>query len=106
MAKEGFSGHLELLVLASLQTQPMHGYALIEHVRQRSGGQFAYPEGTIYPALRRLEDEGLVRSRWSELDGRRRRVYQLTAQGRRALAEQQEGWSRYIAGVKAVLDRG
>jgi PadR family transcriptional regulator, regulatory protein PadR len=106
MAREGFSGHLDLLLLASLRDQPMHGYALIEHVRLASQGHFDYPEGTIYPALRRLEDEGLVRSRWSEADTRRRRIYALTAKGQRALINQQTEWSRYIGSVEAVLGHG
>jgi PadR family transcriptional regulator, regulatory protein PadR len=106
MAREGFSGHLDLLLLASLQDRTMHGYALIEHVRQASGGRFDYPEGTIYPALRRLEDEGLVKSRWTDLDGRRRRIYALTARGTKAFAGQQAEWRRYIGGVEAVLGNG
>jgi PadR family transcriptional regulator PadR len=103
MAKEGFSGHLDLLLLASLEAQPMHGYALIEHVRERSSGRFSYPEGTVYPALRRLEDQGLVRSRWRETQARRRRIHELTARGSRALTDQQQKWNQYIAGVEAVL---
>ena len=65
MPRDPFSGHLDMLLLAALQSRPMHGYAIIEYMRQASSGQFDYAEGTIYPALRRLEDDGLVRSRWS-----------------------------------------
>lgn len=106
MPREGFSGHLDLLLLASLKDQEMHGYAVIEHVRRTSAGRFDYPEGTIYPALRRLEDEQLVKSRWKDVDGRRRRIYALTASGRKALAGQHAEWRRYITGVEAVLGNG
>jgi PadR family transcriptional regulator PadR len=106
MARDLFSGHLEMLLLATLQTRPMHGYAIIEYVRQASSGQFDYAEGTIYPALRRLEDDGLVRSRWSETDGRRRRTYDIRAQGTRALAGRRREWDQFTKGVEAVLDHG
>jgi PadR family transcriptional regulator PadR len=106
MARDGYSGHLDMLLLASLHAQPMHGYAIIEHVRDASAGQFDYAEGTIYPALRHLEDEGLLRSQWSDADSRRRRVYSLTAKGRRALDGQRDEWNRYVGGVAAVLGHG
>lgn len=84
----------------------MHGYALIEYVRDASGGQFDYPEGTVYPALRQLEDDGLVRSRWSESEGRRRRTYELSAQGEKALAGRRHDWERHARSVQAVLEHG
>jgi DNA-binding PadR family transcriptional regulator len=101
--RETFSGHLEMLMLASLQARPMHGYAIIEHVRDASAGQFDYPEGTIYPALRRLEDDGLVHSHWQQTDGRQRRVYQLTSKGQQALAARRQTWERFRTAVEAVL---
>jgi PadR family transcriptional regulator PadR len=106
MPRDPFSGHLDMLLLAALQSRPMHGYAIIEYVRQASAGQFDYAEGTIYPALRRLEDDGLVRSRWSDTDGRRRRVYTISPQGTKALLAQRRDWERFTAGVQAVLDHG
>ncbi len=95
-----------MLLLAALQTRPMHGYAIIEYVRQASSGQFDYAEGTIYPALRGLEDDGLVRSRWSESEGRRRRTYDITLQGRKALALHRREWELFTTGVEAVLHHG
>lgn len=62
------------------------------------------PEGTVYPALRRLEREGLLKSRWAEESGRRRRVYDLTERGRAALAAQQSEWGRFARGVESVLE--
>ena len=72
-------GHLDLIVLAALSAGPAHGYAVIEEIRRKSGHAFDLPEGTIYPALHRLEQAGLLVSRWVTAEsGRRRRVYALT----------------------------
>jgi DNA-binding PadR family transcriptional regulator len=106
MPRDAFSGHLDLLLLAALEARSMHGYALIEYVRETSGGQFDYAEGTIYPALRRLEDDGLVRSGWNDSSGRRRRVYELSAKGAKALAGGRSDWERFARGVEAVLGHG
>ncbi len=95
-----------MLLLAALASKPMHGYAIIDYVRQASSGQFDYAEGTIYPALRRLEDDGLVRSRWGETDGRKRRIYDISAQGKRALADHRRQWEHFTNGVEAVLEHG
>jgi DNA-binding PadR family transcriptional regulator len=103
MARESFAGHLDLLLLAALHAEPRHGYAVIEHVRRASGGRFDYPEGTVYPALHRLEADGLLRSRWSEVEGRRRRVYELTASGEKALVGRRREWERFSQSVSAVL---
>ena len=78
-------GHLDLIVLAALSGRPAHGYAVIESLRQSTGGRLDLPTGTIYPALRRLEQAGLITGSWSVVGGRRRREYRLTATGSRAL---------------------
>jgi PadR family transcriptional regulator, regulatory protein PadR len=104
VGREPFSGHLDLLLLAALQT-PRHGYGVIEHVRQASRGRFDYPDGTVYPALHRLEAEGFLRSGWSQVDGRRRRIYEITARGKKALAKHQDEWTRFIRGVTAVIEQ-
>ena len=103
MAREPFSGHLELLLLSALRT-PRHGYGVIEHVRSTSGGRFDYPDGTVYPALHRLEGDGLLRSRWSQVDGRRRRIYEITARGERALAAHRDEWTRFAHSIAAVIE--
>jgi PadR family transcriptional regulator, regulatory protein PadR len=105
MPRESFSGHLDLLLLSALAAEPRHGYGVIEHVRRTSGGRFDYPEGTIYPALHRLEAEGLLRSGWRQEDGRRRRVYELTGSGKKALAGRRSEWEHYARGVAAVIER-
>jgi DNA-binding PadR family transcriptional regulator len=91
------------MLLASLETGPRHGYAIIEALRAGSGGQFDLPTGTIYPALHRLERAGLVQATWAEARGRRRRVYELTADGRRALDTERGTWREFSAAVTALL---
>jgi PadR family transcriptional regulator len=104
MAREPFSGHLDLLLLAALRSEPRHGYAVMDHVRTASGGRFDYPEGTVYPALHRLEADGMLKSLWSEVDGRRRRIYEITAKGSRALDSRRLDWERFAQSVAAVLE--
>jgi DNA-binding PadR family transcriptional regulator len=97
-------GHLDLLLLAAVRGAPAHGYAIVEQLRERSGGTFDLAEGTVYPALHRLERAGLLGSRWSTAAGRRRRVYELTARGLAALQAQERDWRRFSTAVTAVLD--
>lgn len=103
MSQELLRGHLDGLVLAVLSGGPAHGYSLIEALRARSDGFFDLPEGTVYPALHRLERSGLVSSGWETEQGRRRRVYTLTAAGRRAVADRTGDWRRFAAAVDAVM---
>jgi len=103
MNKERLKGNLDLLLLSVLAAGPAHGYAIISALRDRSEGTFDLPEGTIYPALHRLEDAGLLVSSWAETDGRRRRVYGMTDHGAAALAAEQTEWRRFAGGVHAVL---
>jgi DNA-binding PadR family transcriptional regulator len=103
MRAEVLKGHLELLLLAAVHARPAHGYAVIDELRQRSGGAFDLPEGTVYPALHRLERGGLLASRWSDETGRRRRVYRVTDRGRAALAQQRQDWTTFSSAVRAVV---
>lgn len=98
-------GQLDTMLLAVLAERPVHGYALIEALRSRSGGAFELAEGTVYPALYRLEESGLLRSSMSVVDGRSRRVYALTRAGRPELAERWQRWQEFEAAVNAVLGR-
>jgi DNA-binding PadR family transcriptional regulator len=94
-------GPLDLLVLAALaRTGPTHGYGLIAALRDGSDGEFDLPEGTVYPALHRLERLGRVTSEWVEGDARRRRVYDLTPAGREALGERRSEWRSFAAAVE------
>lgn len=96
-------GHLEMLLLAALQNGPAHGYGVINDLKQRSEGLFDLREGTIYPALHRLEGAGLVESEWSVENGRRRRVYMLTSKGRRTLEERTSAWLSFSRAMTRTL---
>ena len=96
-------GHLDGMLLAIAADGPVHGYAAAQALTQRSGGVFDLPEGTIYPALHRLERAGLLQSGWSTASGRRRRIYRLTARGRRAVGRARGDWRRFSAAVEAVM---
>jgi PadR family transcriptional regulator PadR len=100
---QGLKGHLDVLLLATLEDGPHHGYAIKEALRRGSGGRFDLPTGTIYPALHRLERAGLIRGSWSVVDGRRRRSYQLTASGRRKLDGDRTDWHQFATAVSALL---
>ena len=103
MRREQLKGHLDLLLLSVLAAGPAHGYGVIRSLRQRSEGTFALPEGTVYPALHRLEEDGLLRSYWAEQEGRRRRLYELTVDGATVLSEMRREWRRFANGVQAVV---
>src|SRR5215471_13106559 len=104
MEGEMLKGHLEMIVLAALAAGPAHGYAVIEQIRRRSGDAFDLPEGTIYPALHRLEAAGLLSSRWVTAEsGRRRRVYALTRRGERALAAHRAVWRQFSDAMGSLL---
>ena len=103
MKAESLKGHLDGLILAVVATGPAHGYAIIEELKRRSSGAFALPEGTVYPALHRLERAGLLASDWSDAAGRRRRVYRLTRSGKRELGVRRDEWRHFSTAVEAVL---
>ena len=103
MRAERLKGNLDLLLLSVLAAGPAHGYAVISSLRERSDGAFDLPEGTIYPALHRLEEAELVSSSWAMAQGRKRRVYALTDQGEAALAAERTEWRQFTRGVHAVL---
>src|SRR5947208_15433499 len=104
MRAEELRGHLDAVLLAALEGGPRHGYAVIESLRQSTGGQLDLPTGTIYPALRRLEQAGLITGSWSVVGGRRRREYRLTAAGTRALTGKRADWRDFSAMVTAALE--
>jgi len=96
-------GHLDGLLLAVLAEQPGHGYQLSQRLTRRSGGDLGVPEGSLYPALHRLERGGLVTSAWDDGDGRHRRVYRLTSAGRRAAERSRREWRAFSAAVDRVM---
>jgi PadR family transcriptional regulator PadR len=104
MRAEELKGHLDAMLLASLEDGPRHGYAVIDALRQSTSGRLDLPTGTIYPALRRLEQAGLIAGSWSIVGGRRRREYRLTAAGSRALTGRRADWREFSAMVSAALE--
>jgi PadR family transcriptional regulator PadR len=105
MSGEALKGHLDLLLLACVERDALHGYALIQELRRRSNGNFDLPEGTVYPALHRLERLGYLKSRWALVRGRRRRVYSLTRDGRGALERETSAWRQFSDSVNVVIER-
>ncbi|GAA2816338.1 helix-turn-helix transcriptional regulator [Saccharopolyspora taberi] len=99
-------GHLDALLLAALEPGPKHGYAIITAVQQRSGGVLELRTGTTYPALNRLERTGLLRSSWESIGERRRRCYELTDAGRRALAAERSSWHEFTTAISSALAPG
>ncbi len=101
---DALRGSLDLLILKTLSLAPMHGWGISQRVQQISRGVLEVNQGSLYPALQRLEKDGLVTSDWDTTDNNRRaRYYRLTATGRRALGVELESWSRFAAGLEAVL---
>src|SRR5205823_7199101 len=105
MRGDVLKNHLELVVLTALKDGPGHGYAIIGAIRERSGGEFELLEGSLYPALHRLERDGLVTSSWSQVSGRKRRIYKLSRQGRAVVQEQERDWRRFERAMNLVLAR-
>ncbi len=98
-------GTLDLLVLRTLSTQPsLHGYAITQRIKQASAELLRVEEGSLYPALHRMEQAGWLKSRWGKTEkNRRARFYALTSAGRKQLEREQADWARLMNGVRRVL---
>ncbi len=97
-------GDLSLLLLGALATREMYGYELVAELKRRSDGVVDLPEGTVYPSLRRLERNGLIRGRWVDTtSGPRRRYYVLTQAGEAALDEGRAEWRRFVAATETLI---
>lgn len=103
MRAEALKGHLDGLLLATLEDGPLHGYAVKEALREATDGRIDLPTGTVYPALHRLERAGLISGSWSVVSGRRRRIYELTTAGRKALLGERDNWREFAAAVTSAL---
>lgn len=100
-------GTLDLLILKALTLGPLHGWGVSKRIRQMSRDVLEVNQGSLYPALYRLEDRGLVAAEWGVSDeGRRAKFYTLTAAGRAQFAEERESWSLFAAAVAHVLQGG
>jgi transcriptional regulator len=101
---DALRGSLDLLVLKTLSLSVMHGWGISQRVQQMSDGEFAMNQGSLYPALQRLERDGLITSEWDVTDNNRQaRYYRLTAAGRRALSREVENWKKFSAALESVL---
>src|ERR1700733_8416535 len=102
-----FPGALEMMILESLRRQPAHGYALVQHIQQRSKNLLQVEEGSLYPALQRLLKAKLVKAEWGlSATNRRVRTYQITSAGLRRLEEQRSSFERMFEGIALVLNPG
>jgi len=98
-------GTLDLLILKTLSLEPMHGWAIAERLRQVSRAALQVPQGSIYPALHRLERRGWITAKWAPSDNNRNaKYYELTKLGRKQLTAESEQWARLVAAVGFVLD--
>ena len=101
---ELLKGTLDMLILRTLTVQPMHGYAIAQHIERLSDGVFSVEQGSLYPALERLQTQGWVTSKWGASPlGRRARYYTITASGRRRLGEKVDAFDRVLAAIDAVM---
>ncbi|MFZ0594740.1 MAG: PadR family transcriptional regulator [Bryobacteraceae bacterium] len=98
-------GTLDMLILKAVSLKPLHGYGVLLRIRQISGEALEIPQGSLYPALYRLEHQGLIAAEWGQSDNNRRaKYYNLTAAGRRRLREEMAGWNRLASAIAAALN--
>lgn len=98
-----FSGTLEMLILEVISAGPNYGYEIAQQVVNRSGKRFELKEGSLYPALHRMQRQKMLAHEWREADGRRRKYYKLTAVGKKALAKKKTEWQEFSRGIDGVL---
>lgn len=98
-------GTLDMLILKAVSLAPLHGYGVLQRIRQISGEALSIPQGSLYPALYRLEHQALIRAEWGTSEnGRRAKFYTLTTAGRRRLREETAGWNRLATAIAAALN--
>lgn len=101
---DALRGSLDLLVLKTLSLAPMHGWGISQRIQQFSDGALEVNQGSLYPALQRMEKAGLITSAWGVTDNNRQaRYYRITASGRKALGDELAHWRAFAAGLEAVL---
>ena len=97
-------GTLDMLILKAVSLRPLHGYGILQRIRQISGEALEIPQGSLYPAVYRLEHQGLIDAEWGVSDNNRRaKYYTLTAAGRRRLREETAGWNRLASAIASAL---
>ena len=104
MTADALQGTLDLLILRTVARGPLHGWAISRRIRESSGDVFQVSQGSLYPALHRLEDRGWIDAEWQVVDtGKRAKVYRLTRSGERQLAREEAGWHAFVTAVTRVL---
>ncbi|HKJ15954.1 MAG TPA: PadR family transcriptional regulator [Xanthomonadales bacterium] len=102
-----YQGTLDMLIFRSIATEPLHGWGIGQWLERTSGGHFSVPQGSLYPALHRLERQGLLQSRWMQSpEGRKAKYYKLTRKGGKALEEAESRWTQYASAVSKVIRSG
>src|SRR6185436_8618577 len=98
-------GTLDMLILKAVSLAPLHGYGILLRIRQISGDALDIPQGSLYPALYRLDEQRLIAAEWGQSENNRRaKFYTLTAAGRRRLKDEAAGWNRLATAIAAALD--
>ena len=98
-------GTLDLLILRTLQPEPLHGWAIAKRIQMVSGEVLQVQQGSLYPALHRLEQQGWIRAKWAESEtGRQAKFYALTTAGRKQLEQETANWNRLSAAINLVID--
>jgi transcriptional regulator len=103
MESKLITGAVDMLILEVTSHEPTYGYAITQEVLSRSAGRFELKEGSLYPALHRLERQKLIKATWSEVEGRKRKYYQITAAGAKILAAKRKEWQEFSQGINGVL---
>lgn len=104
MNKESLKGHSELIILSALAKQPMHGYALSEHIKDEMAEAFKFGVGMLYPLLHKLEQEKLIQGEWQSFGGASRRVYSLTKKGQKSLASKKREWAKFTSTINSFVN--
>ena len=98
-------GTLDMLILKAVSLKPLHGYGVLRRIKQIAGNALDIPQGSLYPALYRLEHRGLITAKWGASENNRRaKFYTVTAAGRKRLAEEAAGWNRLAGAIGAALN--
>jgi PadR family transcriptional regulator PadR len=101
--RELMKGNIDSLLLCVIGQQPMYGYQIIKDLERRSLGYFRFKEGTLYPALHRLERAGMIRGKWQGVAGGQRKYYYITDKGRLGLAEKRNEWQDFLAAMNLII---
>ncbi len=103
-SRELLKGSIKKVILAVLSEGELHGYGIVRQIQEKSGDTLHFGEGSLYPALHAMEKDGLLKSNWSEHNGRRRKTYELTKKGKRALVLDLKEWKEFSSVISKVLD--